>query len=131
MPKSKSSIMLKQLILVKETEHFVEGKLLKEHFHRTYESLKPLNIIKNTFKEFISVPDLKTNVVNAAIGITTGFVAKKVFTGKLHNPLTKFFGLILEMVVASKVTKNADEIKSIGSIIMKKIINQHDDSEKV
>ena len=125
------STVLKQLILVKETEHFVEGKLLREHFHRTYESLKPLNIIKNTFKEIVSVPNLKTNVVNAAICITTGFVAKKVFTGKSHNPLTKLFGIILEMVVASKATKNADEIKSIGSIILKKIINQHNDSEKV
>ena len=131
MKKLQPSTILKQLILVKETEQFLEGKLLKEHFHRTYESLKPLNILKNTFKEIISVPDLKTNVVNAAIGITTGFVAKKVFTGKSHNPLTKLFGIILEMVVASKATKNADEIKSIGSIILKKIINQHNDSEKV
>src|ERR1035441_325401 len=127
MKKIHPSTTLKQLILEKKTEHFVEGKLLKEHFHRTYESFKPLNIIKNTFKEIISVPDLKTNVVNSAIGITTGFVAKKIFTGKSHNPLTKLFGIILEMVVASKVTKNADEIKSIGSIILKKIINQHDD----
>jgi|ERR1035437_3782309 hypothetical protein len=131
MKKSDAGALLKQLIHEKETEHFIEGKLLREHFHRTYESLKPLNIIKNTFKEMISVPDLKTNVVNAAIGITTGFVVKKVFTGKSHNPLTKLFGIILEIVVASKVTKNADEIKSIGNIILKKIINQHNDSEKV
>jgi len=130
MKKAKASISLKQLILVKETEHFVEGKLLKEHFHRTYESLKPINIIKNTFKEIISAPDLKTNLVDAAIGFTTGFVAKKIFTGRSHNPLTKLVGNILEMVIAGKVAKNADEIKLIGSIILKKIINQHVDSEK-
>lgn len=122
--------MLKQLILIKEAEHIVEGKLLKDHFHRAYESLKPVNIIKNTFKEIISGPDLKTNIVDAVIGITTGFVAKKVFTGKSHNPLTKIFGIILEMVVASKITKNVDEIKSLGSIILKKIITQYGDSRK-
>ena len=131
MKKSESGAMLKQLILEKETEHSLEGKLLREYFHSTFESLKPINIIKNTFKELISIPDLKTNFVNAVIGITTGFVAKKVFTGKSHNPLTKLVGIILEMVVVSNVAKNADEIKTIGSIILKKIINQHNGSEKV
>lgn len=131
MKKSGASELLKQLILVKEAEQHLEGTLLKEHFHLTYERLKPINIIKNTIIEAISTPDLKNNVVNGAIGLAAGFVAKKVFTGKSDNPLTKLFGIILEMVVASKVTNNADEIKSIASIIMKKIINQQEDSEKV
>ena len=50
MEKINAAILLKQLILVKEAEHIVEGKLLKDHFHLTYESLKPINIIKDTFK---------------------------------------------------------------------------------
>ena len=70
-------------------------------------------------------------MVNAAIGFTTGFITKKVFTGKSNNPMTKLFGTVLEMVVASKVTKNADEIKSIATIIVKKITDQFADSEKV
>ena len=126
----KANLLLKQLILVKETEHFVEGKLLKDHLHNAYESLKPINIMKNTFKEIISDSDLKKNIVDAALGFTTGFVAKKIFTGNSHNPLTKLAGNILEMVIASKVAKNAEEIKIIGSIILKKIINQQVDSEK-
>lgn len=130
MKKIKETISLKQMILVKETEHFVEGKLLKDHLHNTYESLKPISIMKKTFKEIISDSALKTNVVDAAIGFTTGFVAKKIFTGNSHNPLTKLVGNILEMVIASKVAKNAEEIKIIGSIILKKIINQQVDSEK-
>ena len=105
MKKIKASVLLKQLILVKETEHFVEGKLLNDHLHSTYESLKPINIIKNTFKEIISTPDLKKKVVDAAIGFTTGFVIKKIFTGNSHNPLTKLVGNILEMAVAGKVEK--------------------------
>ncbi len=131
MEKLKAAVVLKQLILVKESEHLIEGKLLKEHFYLTYESLKPINIIKSTFKEIVSAPDLRTNVVNTAIGLTAGLIAKKIFTGKSDNPLKKISGIILEMVIASKVTKNAEEIKSIAAIIIKKIINQHVDSEKV
>ena len=99
--------------------------MLKEHFHLAYESVKPVNIIKNTIKEIISSPDLKTKVVNAAIGLSVGFVAKKVFTGKSDNPLIKLSGTILEMVIASKVTANAEEIKSIANIVLKKIIKQN------
>ena len=124
------SVIIKQLILKKEAEHQAEGKLLKDHFHLTYESLKPVNIIKNTIKELISAPDIKTNVVNAALGLTTGFVAKKIFTGKSENQITKLAGVILEMVVASKVAKNADEIKSIAGIILKKIVNPDSPSEE-
>lgn len=128
MKKAEAAIILKQLILVKETEQYQEGKLLKEHFHLTYESLKPINIIRTTINEAISIPELKKKLVNTAIGITTGFVAKKIFTGRSDNPFIKLSGIILEMVVASKVTNNADEIKAIGNIILKKILNR--DTEK-
>ena len=75
--------------------------------------------------------DIKSGIVNMAMGATTGFIAKKVFTGRSENPLMKLSGVILEMVVASNVTKNAEEIKSIAVIILKKIIRQQADSEKV
>jgi hypothetical protein len=115
--------LLRQLIKEKELECFIEGKLLKEHFHRTYESLKPVNILKRTIKEIFTAPDIKTNIVNTALGILTGFVAKKTFTGQSRNPLTKLAGTILEILVARKVTKNADEIKHVGKVILKTIVD--------
>lgn len=121
------SILLKQLILETEAEYRLEGKILKDHFHQTYESLKPINLIKDTLKEAISSPDIKANMVNAAIGLTTGFIGKKVFVGKSDNQLKKLTGAILEMVIASKVTKNADEIKAIVKIVARKIINHTSD----
>ncbi len=130
MEKGHTTTSLKQLILEKEAEHQAEGKLLKEHFHLAYESVKPINIIKNTIKEAIYSPDLKSNVINATIGLSAGFVAKKIFTWESQNPLTKLLGIILEIVVASKVTKNADEIKSIAGIMLKKLINKYSHTEK-
>src|SRR3972149_5128067 len=106
MKKSDASTSLRQLILVKESEYRDEGILLKNNFHQVFERLKPVNIIKNTFKELISSPDLKTNLVDAAIGFTTGVVTRKVLVGKTVNPLKKLFGAVLEMVVASEVAKN-------------------------
>ena len=130
MEKLTPDIALKQLILEKEAEYQAEGKLLKEHFYLTCESIKSFNLIKKVLKKAISSPGLSTNVVNAAIGLTTGFIAKKILTRKSGNPLSKLAGGILEMMVATNVTNNAEQIKAIAGIVLKKIINQYSDSEK-
>ena len=130
MEKLTPDIALKQLILEKEAEYQAEGKLLKEHFHLTCESIKSFNLIKKVLKKAISSPGLNTNVVNAAIGLTTGFIAKKILTRKSGNPLSKLAGGILEMMVATNVTNNAEQIKAIAGIVLKKIINQYSNSEK-
>jgi len=124
MEKSEAVTLLHQLILLKEEEHKIEAKLLKEHFHVTYESLKPAAIIKNLFNDITSDPGIKAGALNTAIGLAVGFIAKKVVTPKTNNPFTNLFGNAVEMIVANKVTKNADGIKSIAGILLDKILNQ-------
>ncbi len=125
MRKSNISLELEQLILAKEAELELEGRLLKIHFQQTYESLKPLNLIMSTIKQVISGAELKGSLVDTVMGYASGFVAKKIIIGKTHNPFTKLLGTIIEMAVANKVSKNAGEIKAIGSILLKKLIHQN------
>lgn len=122
---------LKNAIQQLEVKQAGEFKLMKEEFEDTYENLKLINIIKNTFKQAASAPDLKTDIINTAIGLSTGFVAKKLMLGKTLNPFSKLLGVIVELAVANKVTKNATGIKTIGSMIFKKIFNKQGDSVKV
>ncbi len=107
-----------------EQQQADEFILLKEEFKKTSESLKPINILKNTFKQAVAAPDLKTDVINAAIGLTTGIVAKKLMIGKTLNPFKKLFGIIVEMAIANKVAKNADGIKSTGTAIFKTLFSK-------
>jgi hypothetical protein len=93
MGKSTPVILLRQLIAIKESENEADLKLLKQHFVFTYESLKPMSIVKSTLAEVISA-GLTGNVVNAAIGLISGVVMKKVLNGKTNNPLTKFLSLL-------------------------------------
>lgn len=123
MKKSDRAIALEQLILRKEEELDLEGRLLKIHFHETYESLKPLNLIKNTFKQAIKAPDLKENIADTVLGMTSGFIAKKLIIGKTNNPLTNILGSIIELAVTNKVVNNAADIKAIGAILLKKLIS--------
>lgn len=124
MEKSEATASLRELILLKEAENNIEAKQLKEHFHLAYESFKPLNIIKSLFKETISDPDIKTQAINSAIGMATGFVAKKMVVGGSNNIINKLLGIAVEIIVAKKVTNNAEEIKSITGILVEKIMNQ-------
>lgn len=124
MQKISSRAELKAAIQELEGKLDNEWPLLKKEFFNTYESLKPINILKTTLKEAIASPNLKTDVINGAIGLTTGILAKKVILGKTLNPLTKLLGIILEMAVANKVKKNADGVRSIGTFIMKKIFTR-------
>ena len=44
--------------------------------------------------------------------------------GKTINPFKKLLGIIVEMTVANKVAKNADDIKSAGSSIFKTLFRK-------
>lgn len=119
-----TSADLKMAIKQLEVQQATELFLLKEEFHATGERLKPMNIIKRTFKNAVTGPDLKTDLVNAAIGLATGIVTKKLMIGKTINPFKKLFGAFVEMAIANKVSNNADDIKSTGTAIFKKLFSK-------
>ncbi len=121
---------LRHAIKELEEKQAVEWPLLKEQFFTTYESFKLINVLKHTIKEAISAPDLKNNVINTAIGLTTGILARKTLIGKTYNSLKKLAGVILEMTVANKIANNGDKIKSLGGIVFNKILHFRSNSKK-
>src|SRR5688500_12678562 len=93
-----ASDVLKQLIQIREAEHKAEGALLKEHFYATYESLKPVNMVKKMVGDLFSSPEINNNIVNATLGLITGFLAKKVVVRTSTNPITKLAGTLIELL---------------------------------
>ena len=124
MKKITSIAELDEAIWLLESKQSREGFLLKEQFRTTVENLKPVNLIKNAFKE-LSTPDFKGNLLDIALSMAAGYVSKKVAIGGTHNPIKQLLGNILQMGVTSVVSKNTDGIKStalnlISSFIRKK-----------
>jgi hypothetical protein len=118
MPKITSIEELQQAIQVLEIKQASELVLLKDQFKITYESLKPINLIKSTLKELTSVPDLKEDLLNTSVSLAAGYFSKKAIVGDTHNPIKQILGTLLQMGITSIVSKNADEIKSkIAKII--------------
>lgn len=83
-----------------------EARLLKAQFKATYESVKPINLIKSTFREFTSSSELKDNVLGTTVGLAAGFLSKALFVGFSSNPLRKLAGSLIMFGVTNLVTRN-------------------------
>jgi hypothetical protein len=114
---------LNRLILVKEGEQVKQGTALKEHFRETYESLKPINILKETLKTAVSSPDLKSRAAHVTIGVGVGFLAKKLLGANSSNPIKKLIGTMIGSFIGAKAEDNADKIKSFGSFLLNRLTN--------
>jgi hypothetical protein len=103
--------------------------LLRNQFHLTYESLKPINLIKHTFKEASASPEIKEGLLNNVIGLTTGYFTKAILIGASANPIKKILGTLLQFTVAALVSRNSESIKSIGKVVLDKLFKRPDDSD--
>jgi hypothetical protein len=115
---------LRSAILQLERKQAEEGKLLKEQFHLAYESIMPLNLIKSTFNEVVSSPFLIDDILGTALGLTTGYLSKKIVVGASGNIVRKLLGSILQFGVTNIVARNPEGIKSFGQFIFKHIIHK-------
>lgn len=109
---------INQTDLLNETIRYLENKqtlelyALKEQFEVTYESIKPLNIIKSAFTEITTSPSLKGNIINSIVGMATGYLTKRVLVGSTHNPIKRILGTLLQFVITNVATKHSDALKS-------------------
>lgn len=118
--KNKAEI-LSQAISLLEEKKSQEWKLLKEQFHIAYESMKPLNLIKNTFHEVASSPELKDNLISNAIGLTTGYLSKKILVGSTRNPIKNVIGSLIQFAITNLVSRHSGLIKKTGGNILQQI----------
>jgi hypothetical protein len=109
---------LSKMILLLEIEQAHKQKILKDQFHATFESLKPINILKTTISEAISAPEVGTNLVDNLIGMASGFLSNKVLVGNTDSPIKKVAGSILQMIVSNVVSHHTGGIVSSGKSIL-------------
>ena len=122
---------LKNAIQLLEVEQAAKWQVLKEQFHLTYESLKPVNLFKSTLNEVASSPYLIDNIIGNAVGLATGYLSKKIVIGASGNIFRKIIGFILQFGVANFVAHRPDAIKSIGQFILQHVFRKKEmNSEK-
>lgn len=101
---------LTERIALLEIRQKEEAILVKEQFKLTYESLTPLNILKNTIKDLVASPDLKGDLLSSAISIGAGHLGKKAIIGDASNPIKQVLGTFLQMAITRLVAKKGPAI---------------------
>ena len=121
-----NTIELRKAISLLETKQKEEGLILKEQCKITYDSLRPLNLIKSTLKDLVT-PDLKENLLGSVMSLAAGYASKKAVIGSTHNPLKQLLGTVLQMGVTSIVSKNTDGIKSVVTNIISSFLKKKEE----
>lgn len=101
--------------------------MLKLQFNITYESLKPINLIRTTINEAVQSTELKNGLMNNIMSIVVGYLSKKVFVGNTHNPLKAILGSVIQFAVSGLVSSNADKLKSFASSLFKSFSKEEEE----
>jgi hypothetical protein len=118
-----ADLNLSILILAKKQAQ--ESLELKELCKETFESIKPVNVIKSTFKNLVSAPDLKQDILNTSMSIAAGDVSKIMIIGSSSNPLKQFFGNFIQMGVTKIFADNSVWLKSMIALTISFISKQN------
>lgn len=105
MKKINETDLLDQTIFALKIKQTEDLDSLKGQFHAIYESIKPINFIKNTFNDLAHSPHIKSNLISNIIGLSTGYLSKKLLLGNNHNPIKRILGTLFQFVVTNVVSK--------------------------
>lgn len=125
-----SSAGLKNAIQLLESEQAVSRQLLKEQFFITYESLKPISLLKSAIRDISSSPDLFDNLSGNAIGLASGYLTKKIIVGSSANIVRKLLGSVLQFGVTNLVAQHSDTIKALIQIMVQHFVHKKEDNSQ-
>lgn len=121
-----ADLNLSILILAKKQAQ--ESLELKELCKETFESIKPVNVIKSTIKNLLSAPDLKQDILYTSINIAAAYVSKIMIIGSTKNPLKQFFGNFIQKGVTKIFADNAVWLKPMIALTISFLSKQSSNS---
>lgn len=110
MSKQSAVDSLKESIRLLELRQAEEGRLLKEQFRITYESLKPVNLIKSSILELTSSTEIKNNLFESLLAVISGYLSKNIITSK-SNIFMKVFRIFAHFGLSNLIISNAESIR--------------------
>jgi hypothetical protein len=121
---------LKHAIQLLEAEQAFKEQLFKEQLTYTYESFKPINLLRHTLKNIFSSHDPFNTIVGNATGLASGYLSKKIFVRSSGHVIRKLIGTLMQIGVAEVVSRNAFAIKSLGQYIYKYFLRKNGNNSK-
>lgn len=115
---------LRNAIRILEIDQTLKEQLLKEQFYLTYESLKPVNLIKSALNEVTTSPYLTDNILGATVGLISGYISKKIAVGRSGSTIRKILGSLLQFGVTNIVAQHTDKLKSVVESIFQNFLHK-------
>lgn len=120
-----SAADLKKAIKELELDRTVQWEFLQEQVCNTYESMKPVNLIKNSLIEMASSPYLKNKVFALILDSLNRFVSKHTSKEKSDNPFKNFLNNIVHLGVTNFIV-NPIAINLVKGFLMQYFFKKQD-----
>ena len=114
--------MLNESIRLLQNKQTMELIVLKEQFYATYESFKQMNLIKSTLHKVVDSSELKNNLLNNFVELSTSYLSKKLLGDTSNNPIKKSIRILLQLAVTTIVSNYSETIITSGEKLLKRII---------
>lgn len=113
---------LQAAIISLEKRQSEEGRLLKEQFSITYESLKPFNVLRKAIIDIFKPIELKQGILDTSAGILSGYLSRALVVRNSKNPFLRLAGMFIQYGVTNVITKNSDTIMKVASAFIEKLM---------
>lgn len=110
---------LKSAIVKMEADQVEAGQVLKDQFRETYQSFKPVNLIKKGLQNITASPNLVDNLLGTTTGLATGYLTKRIVTLGSASIPRKIIGSLIQIGVTAFLAKNPEAVKSVGGFLHK------------
>ncbi len=121
---------LQARILELEVQGKEEMTTLKAELSEMIDSVHPIQLLTHGLKEIIKSPEVKSELFSLSMGMSAGYIAKKLVIGKSENTLQQIAGSVLGMVVSKNVALNSDKIRSKVFSFLKNLGSKNQSAEE-
>jgi hypothetical protein len=115
---------LQKAIILLENEMDEQKQLLTDHLRLIYESFTPVNVIKDVFKEVVTSEEFRSNIITATIGISAGYIMKKLLFRRSNNTLKTLFGNLFQYGIANLFINPARILRTIMFPLQELFVNK-------
>ncbi|HEY3388496.1 MAG TPA: hypothetical protein VGK38_02920 [Prolixibacteraceae bacterium] len=130
MQKITAAEALKKSISILERRQTEEGILLREQFTVTYESLKPVNVLRKILSDIAEPSDIKDSLIQTVTGLITGYFSRKILVRSSRNPLLRLAGVFVQYGVTNFVSRHSDSIRALGLYYINRLSESRQNQKK-
>jgi hypothetical protein len=102
--KNQKKILMEQIISLEHQKN-IEFEILKDQYHKTIDSFKPLNLIKSALLNNVETPSLTSNIVNGTLSLGTNYLLNNFLKTKNNNPINSFVSKLIKFTFKRFVGK--------------------------